>query len=667
MRRIGLVPAVAALLTAAFTGVAVLLGPKPTVAAHSGVLNDPSLALAEPTDRVVLIGWWLIAIAMGLVTAWLLRRDRRASAGALHSRLYSCVVAVLGVGSVGLIIASITRNWEERYAWPGITTLQLLVGLAFALFIFRMWEFPKRLAVASTLIVVGLVLGWSLPALLQTPGSIGDPYHFQFTSDEISAVAAGRFPLSDYIPQYSVLLGFPIAPVIHVLGGQAIFGVLGWLLLLQVVALIVAVTLPTLVGGWKMVAPASVVAVFPPLATVPPGGSATAYFAVTPMRIVLPSLTLLAAFLVHRHRSRLTGVHAGRLLSLGVLAGLAGLNNPDYGLPAGLAVLVVSVIASLTMRDRTLSSIILLVGMSVPFVTYAIVGWAIGRPVHWSEWLFFQRTFGAEGTFSVAMRPFGLHIAFVTLFISASVIGFALMVKCRPAHSCFAYRQGLLLALVGGWSLLSLPYFASRSVTPTLVGGYSFMAGMVVAAFLPLLRATLRGLRMSAAPVPLASAIALSLGALAVAGAASTFMLVRFSSAYLDSTASTSLSRFPILDNQTTAIEGILNSPDGSELRLLVGEGRVRQALNMASLTSFAVGIPSGAVVPNPGYYDLSPIITRAQCALPWPDGVDYLLVSERTAIALAKEQSCASHFDLAGARRYTAGDSNFVLLLRAA
>ena len=288
------------------------------------------------------------------------------------------------------------------------------------------------------------------------------------------------------------MLGFPIAPVLAALGSHAIWGVVAWLVVLQIVAFVISVALPVLVGGWRMLAPASVVAVLPSLAAGPHGGSAVDYFAVTPMRVVLPSVTLLAAFLVLRRRRAPAGLQRAKLVLLGLLCGTATLNNPDYGLPAALIVVGTVLITSPGSRDCVRSTVYLLSGLALPFVAYTVLGWTLGRPVHWSEWLFFQRTFGADGFFAVAMTPYGLHIAAVALFVSATVIGVVLVTVVSRGRSGFAYRQGVLLTLVGGWSLLCLPYFVSRSVTLNILGGYAYMIGMVVAAFLPLLRAGLR-------------------------------------------------------------------------------------------------------------------------------------------------------------------------------
>ena len=57
--------------------------------------------------------------------------------------------------------------------------------------------------------------------------------------------------------------------MLDALGSHAILGVVAWLVLLQILALSISVALPVLVGGWRMLAPASVVAVLPSLAAAP--------------------------------------------------------------------------------------------------------------------------------------------------------------------------------------------------------------------------------------------------------------------------------------------------------------------------------------------------------------------------------------------------------------
>ena len=490
--------------------------------------------------------------------------------------------------------------------------------------------------------------------------------HLQFTSDEIAAVAAGHFPLNDYIPQYTVLLGYPIAPVLDVLGSHAILGVVAWLVLLQIVALIISVALPVLVGGWRMLAPASVVAVLPSLAAAPSGGSAVTYFAVTPMRVVLPAVTLLAAFLMLRRRRATAGLQRGRLVLLGLLCGTTALNNPDYGLPAALIVVGTVLITSPGSRVRVRSTITLLSGLALPFFAYATVGWAIGRPVHWSNWLFFQRTFGAEGTYAVAMAPYGLHIAVVTLFVSAAVIGVLLLTVVSGGRGGFAYRQGVLLTLVGGWSLLCLPYFASRSVTSTLIGGYAYMVGMVVAAFLPLLRAGLRS-RLAKSGLGFdGSAAALLMGALAVASVASAIVFVRPASDNIRGPNPPSITRFPALDRQANALTRVIQSPRASRLRQLVRRRAGPPGPGDAQSHRPGRGCPVGAVVSNPVYYDLSPLITKAQCSVTWDSGVRYLLTDRRSAAALELEPTCSDYFNLPATLTFTDHGSTLVLLERA-
>ena len=659
MRRIALIPAVAAVVTAVFTGITVWLGPEPVVRTHSVMLNVPSYALSEPVDRFVLAGWWAIAIVMALGVGWGLRRGRRARIRPARGAAPQWVVAALGVVASGVIVTSLLWGTDETGMWPGISTLGLMLGAAFALFVFRMWSLPRWFAVAASVVVIGLVLSFALPTLLQTPGAVRDAGDFQYTSDEIAAVAAGRFPLSDYVPQYSVLLGFPVAPLLKLLGARAVYGVVAWLLLLQVVALAVAVVLPTLVGGWRMLAPAVVVAVVPTLSGLP-----TAYFAAIPLRVVLPALCILAAFLTLRHRRPLTRRLGARVACLGVALGLTVLNNPDFGGPAALAVLVVTVIVIPTLRGKALAAGVLLAGSALSFVLYAVVGVSTGHPVHWSQWLIFQKAFGVEGFNAVAMKPFGLHIAFVTLFISAAVTGFALLIRYRDDGSRFGYQQGLLLALVGGWSLLALPYFSGRSMVPTLVAGYSYMAGMVVGALLPLLRAGARALRARPGHGSMEVAVSLCLGALAVAGAASTLLLVYLPSHNYAVVASVPPGRLQILVQLTGRLQA-LRDQSADDLEMLMAEGRVEQALDMASLTGLASGVPSGSLATHGVYFDLSPVFTDLQCTLPWDEGVDYLLVTDVTAAAFERQPSCAAHFDFSQQRVYPVADATLVMLPR--
>lgn len=654
MRRVTLIPAVAAVSTALLTGFIIMIGPEST-------------KVVELTDRLVLLGWWFLAIGMALGGAWIARRGRNDQARKVRNGPPSWLAALLGVGSIGIIASSVTWDHDVTNQWPGITTLWLIVGLLFAWVVFHIWSSSRSLAAASSLIVVGIVFSYALPALLQLPGTIRSAYDFAFTSDELAAVAAGHFPLSDYIPQYSNLLGLPIAPALHLLGARAIYGVVAWLVFLQLVSLAVSVALPTLIGGWKILAPAMVVAVMPVLSTIEVAPTPTGYFAVTPMRIVLPSLTILFAFLVLRDRRsiRTDGRHFRRLFALGVTAGLTMLNNTDYGIPAALTILVVIVIVSSSARLKVLSVIVYFFGAVAPFAVYSLAGQVFSRPVDWSYWVLFPRVFGVEGFSFTPMDPFGLHIAFVSLFISASVIGFILMVRYRDQGSRFAYQQGLYLAFVGGWSLLSLAYFSGRSYTPVLVTGYAFMAGMVVAAFLPLLRLTFRRLRTSGESVQLDLAVSFGLGVLAIAAAASTFMLAPRPTESFATIASVPPGRFEPLMQQTANLEGVLSSPAGAELRRLVDEGRVEQALPMSSLTGLVTGIRSDSVATNPVYYDISPVFSQIQCARSWADGTDYLLVAREAANSFAQEPLCDSHFDFAHQRSFESGPYTFVLLPR--
>ena len=665
MRRLGLVSAVAIVLVAATTAFLVLLGPKPSIPQSSDFLSDAALgdALHEPTDRLVLICWWLVAIGIALSFTWWARHG--AGIPVRPKRWYQVLTVTLGVSAVAVVVASVTWGVDPVGMWTGIGPVGLLAGLAFALFVFRFWNYPKWVAATSSIVMVGLLAAYALPALFETPGSVRDSGHFQFTSDELAAVAAGRFPLSDYVPQYTVVLGFPIAPLIRALPDQATWVILLWLLLLQVSSLAISVSMPVLVGGPRILAPASLVAVLPTLIVLSWPTSSATYFATFPLRVILPAASILAAFILLRSRAKLTRRRRAWFALLGALVGLTILNNPDFGAPAGLAILVIMVLAASGRHEAVLSVLHLLAGTAAVFLSYTALGLAVGRPVQWQYWLIFPRIGGVEGWYDVAMGAFGPHVAVVALFVSASVLGF-ILVRSRGIGSTFQYRQGLLLALVGGWSLMCLPYFAGRSLPPTAVGGYSFQIGMVIAALLPIARATSRALQSNLARFPLESSIALAMSTLAIAGAGATFVFARPPSDYYTHLTSSRGSDFSYFEAQSTALEAILRDPKNIDLTNQVKAGKVQQALSMASLTAIGSGIPSGSITNNSLYFPLSPFFPRMLCMQPWPNDVDMILVPGSVARAMEAEPACITYVDFPRAKSFPfveEGETSLVLL----
>ena len=660
LRRLGLVPVASVLGVAAITVGVHVLGPEPRARTQSAELYDPTAALIEPTDRAILLGW--IALTIGLALAFAFRSTATRRPRVRVRARQDSTAMVAGSAAMGVAIGSVTWTVDVTGMWGGITLAALFAGLVGAVLLVTITLVSRPLARAGTVLTAGLALAYLIPALVQIPSGIRDVFHYRFTSDEMVSVAVGRLPLADYVPQYTNLLGFPIAPFLRWFPEKSELLVLGWLLLLQLAAIAVAVALPVLVGGRRYLAPALIVAGAPPLMPYAPGVSGSAYFAVLPLRVVLPAAAILAAYLALRTRPEVVLRRPARFLLVGSVAGLAALNNPDFGLPVLITVLVVVFIAGSSPRSRFASTGLVAVGTLIVFVGYWLMSAIAGRLVDWSNWLAFQRTFGAEGLFSVAMEPFGPHIAVVGLFVSASVLGFVLIVRSRRGVSSFAFRQGLLLALTGGWATLTLPYFAGRSLVPVVVGGYGFAVGLVSAATLPLLHHSVRALRAGVARDTTSAAIGLAFGGLAVASAVATMAFVSAPSDYLSQQLDGASGRSGPLREATEAMNSLLADPANARLRGLVDEGVVAQSVDMSGLLQLTTGFTSASIASSPAYYATSSFFIEALCVAPWPEAADYLLVSSAVAGRIADEPSCAGTFDLGSSEGFSAGDATYVL-----
>lgn len=635
------------------TAVVVTFGPAPHSPATSGLINSPSAALIEPSDQIALVAWILLAALLGLVSLALMRRRRpQLSARVLAWR--ERITWTLGATAVACATASILWGSDPVGGWPGITIMQVITGIVAAAAILWMLVVTDARWRVGSLVIAGLVLALVIPAWLQVPGAVRDIAHFLYTADEIASVAAGHFPLSDYVPQYSVLLPFLAAPMLAAAPSHAAALVLLTMLALQLVTCAVAVALPVLVGGRRMAGPAMLVILAPTFALTSWSTSASTYFAAMPLRVVLPVVTILVAYLVLRNQPPVELRALWRWLGLGALAGATALNNPDFGLAAYLAVVVTVVVATSGLRGRLFSVPWVLAGGAAVFVGYGLLGAVLGRPVHWSWWLTFQRIFGAVGYMNVAMQPFGLHIAMVSLFVAASALGFVLVrISVRRAASGMMYRQGVLLCLTGGWSLLCLPYIAGRSLPTTYVGGLAFSTGLVVASMLPLFRMAARAIRTRTGA---AQQVGVALSVIALAGTSTPITMLGSPSVHVDAlNGAQNQWQLPVLIEQAAHLRKLQPVGAGPGLVPLIADGTVVQALPLSSMVALVDGIPSASVASSPEYTELSPFFAQAQCGKQWARDARYLLVRDLTAQALRAEPACADYVDWSAQVSYSA------------
>jgi hypothetical protein len=587
-------------------------------------LSDYQHILIEPADKVVFGAWLAITV---LLLAWAMRgRDERAPFATMRA-----LAAVLGSFAILVAALSVIVDADVIGPRPALDGADVVVGglvVGATLVVVRL-RTPWRAVVSIALFALLTLL--AVPELWQTTSSIRDWDSSRFVLDEIVAPAVGRVPYGDFAPQYSALLGLPLKPVLAFASQSALPVVLGWMVAMQAIALVTAVALVVRAAGTRYLAVVSAVIIAPCIGTTPRGFSPTTYFASIPVRVLLPVLTIAMAYTVMRRPIRHWMIAS---TGIGLVAGAAALNNPDFGGPVLVAVLVVAALLRepLPMRLARVGAVALgAVGVAIAYATWA---WASGAPVSTDYTLVFQRVFGATGYFNIAMPAVGLHVAVVSLFISAAVIGLVLVRRC-PSTTWLG-RQGLLLGLVGTWSLLSMGYYVGRSLTATLVGGYALQIGMVSASFVPLIVAAWRAPRAGRRP-PLAVA-SVVLGILALVWCAGNLARVWAPWTYLG--VSPSSTAAAILDAQVEDVRAA-SGPSTTQL------------LTLPAMTSLMSGVASQQVVSSPDYVVLSRTIAGLQCQQWYRSSAEHVVVNQVVSEALRRSPDCERLLDLSNPRPF--------------
>ncbi|HET6447768.1 MAG TPA: hypothetical protein VFG31_01565 [Conexibacter sp.] len=303
--------------------------------------------------------------------AWLAPRMR------LSQRTGAVLAIAAQLLGLAVVVACFARQFGASWRIEFFTVAQVAIGLVAAVALAHAarrgwltgWRFEPRWLTWLAPLAAALVTGvWFLSYLntAQTICTYGDCYNTAFMADETFAVLNGLTPLVNHTAAYGALWPFAFAPLMLLLGKTLfVWTLLEW-------ALVVAMLL-ALFGVLRRVTHSSLAALalfMPLMAFTYYAGSRDldnpiAIYQQVPMRTAGP---FLVAWLVARRLDR----GEGAVWPLGLAAGLAALNNVDFGLAALGATLAALLFTELPLTRARLGRLAAGVGVGL-LAAYALV------------------------------------------------------------------------------------------------------------------------------------------------------------------------------------------------------------------------------------------------------------------------------------------------------
>jgi hypothetical protein len=437
-----------------------------------------SVAKPEPLEQTRVL---LALIAPFALAAFVLlgspdSRDRR----------FDRAVIALQLAAVGLIAWGVVEQEDgpfiavpEDYFKPLLITVPILVagvliGFALALTAVALRRADRLdrvgslalgwpgIAVAAAVLLTAL---WLLPAVVTdatlSPGPPIASSHIPVQAGDYFAVANGRTPLVDYVPQYVSLLPLAAAPLLEAFdlsftSFSVLMAGLSLIALLALFGVLLEVTERPLVA-LALYLPLLAFGLIPWNQNGADWDYNAAYYGVFPGRYLGPFiLAFLCALAVRRRRL------PGWLLFLA--AGLVVLNNAEFGLPAVIALFVALVVGA--DRSRTLGQTVrtlapqALVGFAAALVLTSLVTLVrAGELPDLGLLTFYGERFARDGYGLVPMPTLGFHIAMYLTYVAAILVAAVRYAQSRPGSVLTA-----MLAYAGTFGLLTSTYFAGRSL-----------------------------------------------------------------------------------------------------------------------------------------------------------------------------------------------------------
>ena len=449
------------------------VGPK-SYLQTSKLLIDPLTGLVDTRDTLILFGWYAIAAISSVFVYWQIfqKNSNELVPVPRSKRLQRIPIYGLILIFVCNLFMDLDLDGQGVGNVPTLTIREALVATLFWLVVGFVWFRSKNYTFLSRSIIACGLLIRPLSVFLQTPSSLQDEWHFNFTANEIAAPAAGMIPMVNFVPWYTNLLGFPIAPILRLVPSQSVMVILIWLLFLQAICL----ALPTIIAykiAGKQAALLSFLLLISLMTAQPKINS---YFQAFPIRTIFPCLLLrLLVFCVQNIQT----FRFRDSIFLGVLSGFALLNNLESGLPSLLALIFTLLLLYRSIWNFTRAVLSILFGVFLVFGLYIFLVLSTGRALQFSYVITPLKIVVSGGFFQVPMTVGGYHNIFAIFFVSGMATASFLFFRAQKIGSVSLKRIAAFMSFSSSWGLIGMVYFSGRSFTSTLLAGSTYALGLL--------------------------------------------------------------------------------------------------------------------------------------------------------------------------------------------
>ena len=376
--------------------------------------------------------------------------------------------------SLAVLVSSITytqtyvpmpNEFWEGFGPLGAATVIVLSGLVFSL---RLTHKLRNYALAKLIfrvVIITLCALYLLNLVQPNNGFLNINDQTYIVLDEFLAPLSGWTPNSDYLPTYTGLLGYLFYPLTFFdVGPEAtmnlivLFANIATVSVLFIVSALLRTFLPTVVRTTLLLATLALVSV-----TARQNQSVSVFHNFGWFgRHLIPILAIYILTLGLKRRKGQT--HLILILSSATLSAIAVLNNPDYGLLFGVAVVFSLALLTLLLPPYRQTWLIFLGGFVAAMFTYLLVLSLSNNPWRLDYYLALvsQATEGDVYAFS-ALDVLGPHLLVLGVF--CATLCFALMKLLRFRKSVPSNLESLDVALIScaivssTWSILTMQKF----------------------------------------------------------------------------------------------------------------------------------------------------------------------------------------------------------------